>query len=199
MKFEEDTFNFKNMTDNLKERLKELIKTRAFKGSDTPSFPLASGKKSCFYFNMKKVTFLAEGQSLVGQIVYDKIQELALRPKAVGGLTLGADPIATSVSFTSFINKNPINAFIIRKERKDHGMGLQIEGNVEKGDTVVILDDVITTGKSTLQAINIAREHELNILCAIALVDRCEENGQQNIEAEGIKVYSIYTIHDFKV
>jgi len=179
-------------------KLKNLIKTRCFKQTDTPSFSLVSGKKSCFYFNMKKVTYFPEGEFLTGQAVYDKIQELGLKPKAIGGLTMGADPIAVAVSFTSFLKDNPIEAFSIRKEPKAHGLGLQIEGNIKSGDPVIIIDDVVTTGKSTIQAINIARKHGLNVLCAMILVDRCEENGRQNIKAQGIEVYSIFTIHDFE-
>jgi len=180
------------------DELKKIIKTIAFKKTDTPSFPLSSGKKSCFYFNMKKVTYLPKGEVLIGKAVYDKTQELGLKPKAIGGLTMGADPISVATAFTSFLKDNPIEAFAIRKEPKEHGMQLQIEGNVEAGDSVIIVDDVVTTGKSTIQAIDIAREHGLNILCAIILVDRCEENGLQNIESKGVKVYSIFTIHDFE-
>jgi orotate phosphoribosyltransferase len=177
--------------------LKELIKTRAFKKTDEPSFPLSSGKKSCFYFNMKKVTYFPEGEFLIGQAVYSKIKGLNLQPKAIGGLTMGADPVAVATSFTSFLKNSPIEAFSIRKEPKEHGMRLQIEGNVQKGDSVIILDDVVTTGKSTIQAIEIAKKHGLNVLCAVILVDRCEENGRQNIESKGVKVHSIFTVHDF--
>ena len=180
------------------DELKNLIKTIAFKKTDTPSFPLSSGKKSCFYFNMKKVTYLPKGEVLIGKVVYDKTQELDLKPKAIGGLTMGADPIAIATAFTSFLRDNPIEAFSVRKEPKEHGMRLQIEGNVEAGDSVIIVDDVLTTGKSTIQAIDIAKEHGLNVLCAIIIVDRCEENGRQNIESKGIKVYPIFTIHDFE-
>ena len=179
-------------------KLKNLIKTRSFKKTDIPSFQLVSGKKSCFYFNMKNVTYFPEGEVLIGQVIYDKIQELNLKPKAIGGLTMGADPIALAASFTSFLENNPIEAFSIRKEPKPHGMRLQIEGNIKSGDSVIILDDVVTTGKSTMQAIDIARKHGLNILCVIILVDRCEENGRQNIESKGVKVYSIFTIYDFE-
>lgn len=178
-------------------KLKELIKTKAFKQSGTPTFLLVSGKKSCFYFNMKNVTYTPEGQVLIGQTVYDKIRTLSLKPKAIGGLTMGADPIAIATSYTSFFKDHPIDAFSVRKEPKQHGMRLQIEGNIKPGDQVIILDDVITTGKSTIQAIDIAREHGLDILCAIVLVDRCEENGRQNIEAKGVKVYPIFTVNDF--
>ena len=179
-------------------KLKNLIKTRSFQKTTVPSFNLASGKKSCFYFNMKKVTYFPKGEVLIGQAVYDKIQELNLKPKAIGGLTMGADPIAVATAFTSFLKDNPIEAFSIRKEPKLHGMCLQVEGNVESGDSVIILDDVVTTGKSTIQAIDIAKKHGLNILCVIILVDRCEENGRQHIESKGVKVYPIFTIYDFE-
>ncbi len=171
-----------------RERLKHLIKTRSFKMSDTPSIRLSSGKMSHFYFNLKKVTYYPEGQVLIGDVIYNKIQDLQFKPKGIGGLTMGADPIAISVAFSSYLKQNPIEAFSIRKEPKGYGMGLQLEGNVEKGDDVIIIDDVVTTGNSTIKAIRIAREQGLNILCAIVLVDRCEENGRQHIEAENIPV-----------
>jgi len=177
--------------------LRELIIERSFKKTDIPTFPLSSGKMSCFYFDMKKVTYFPRGQVLIGAAVYDKIMELGLKPMAIGGETMGADPVAVATSFTSGLRENPIEAFSIRKEPKKHGMKLQIEGNVKEGDAVVILDDVVTTGASTIRAIKIAREHGLNILAAIVLVDRCEENGIQNIAATGVPVYSIFKVTDF--
>lgn len=178
-------------------KLKELIRQRSFKKTDTPSIPLSSGKMSCFYFNLKKVSYYPEGLVLIGKAVFDRIQELGLSPKAIGGLTMGADPVAVAVSFTSFLEKKPIEAFSVRKEPKEHGMKLQIEGDVKEGDSVIILDDVVTTGKSTIKAIQVARDHGLNVLCAIVLVDRCEENGKQNIEDTGVNLYSIFTVNDF--
>lgn len=177
--------------------LKELIIERSFKKTDTPSIPLSSGIMSCFYFNMKKVTYYPAGQVMIGEALYNKIKEIGIHPVAIGGLTMGADPVAIATSFTSELKKDPIEAFSIRKEPKEHGMKLQIEGNVKEGDPVVIIDDVVTTGASTIKAINIAREHGLNVLAAIVLVDRCEENGRQNIEATGIPVYSIFKVTDF--
>jgi orotate phosphoribosyltransferase len=177
--------------------LKELIIERSFKKTDSPTIPLSSGKMSCFYFNMKKVTYYPAGQVLIGEAVYNKIKEIGMSPSAIGGLTMGADPVAVATSFTSELKKDPIDAFSIRKEPKEHGMKLQIEGNVKEGDSVIIIDDVVTTGASTIKAISIAREHGLNILAAIILVDRCEENGRQNIEATGIPVYSVFTVNDF--
>ncbi|RLC12226.1 MAG: orotate phosphoribosyltransferase [Deltaproteobacteria bacterium] len=180
-----------------RDRLIELIKERSLRKSDSPAFPLSSGKKSRYYFNLKSVTMSPEGQVLIGKIVYDKIEQLKLKPKAVGGLTMGADPIAFATAFTSYLRKNPIEAFVIRKESKKHGLKLQIEGNVAKDDKVIILEDVVTTGASTVKAIKIAGEHGLNILGVLVLLDRCEENGKENIEAQGTTMHSILTIHDF--
>jgi len=182
---------------NNKDRLIELINKNSFKKTKTPTITLTSGKKSCYYFNLKKVTFLPEGQFLIGGLMYDKIKELNVKPDGIGGLTMGADPVSFATAFTSYMNKNDIQAFAIRKERKGHGMQLQVEGNVKKGDKVIIVDDVVTTGKSTIQAINIARENELEILCVIVLLDRCEESGKENIEKQNVRMHSILNIHDF--
>jgi orotate phosphoribosyltransferase len=134
---------------------------------------------------------------LVGKIFFEKIRELGLHPHAIGGLTMGADPIAYSVALYSFSVKEPIQAFVIRKEPKEHGLKLPIEGNVTAGDHIIIIDDVITTGGSTIKAINIAKENGLIIDAVIILVDRCEQNGRQNIEALGYPVYDILTVNDF--
>jgi len=179
-----------------KERLIELIRDRAFKYSETPSFRLSSGLMSRYYFNLKKVTYTPEGQFLIGRLFYEKIRDLNLSPKAIGGLTLGADPIALAVARCSYDAKDPIEAFVIRKEPKAHGMGLQIEGNVVAGDRVVIVDDVVTSGASTIKAIDIAEGHGLQIVAVMALLDRCEQNGRQNIEAKGYPFYSIVTLND---
>jgi orotate phosphoribosyltransferase len=141
----------------------------------------------------------SEGMYHIGQVVLDKIKELGLKPKAVGGLTMGADPIAISTAMSSYLRdkSNSVQSFIIRKEPKEHGLGLQIEGDVKAHDNVVIVDDVVTTGASTMKAIDIAREHDLHVMAVIVLVDRCEENGRENIEGKGVKVHSIYTAQDF--
>jgi len=182
---------------NAKEELISMIKEKSFKKTDAPSFSLSSGRKSKYYFNMKPVTMDSKGSFLVGTVIFEKVHELGLQPRAIGGPTMGADPVAIATALTSFLKEDPIESFVIRKERKEHGLKLQIEGNVEAGDSVVIVDDVVTTGASTINAIEIAREHQLNILAAIVLVDRCEENGRQNIEAQGVPMYSVLTIEDF--
>ena len=182
---------------DLRGSLIEIIRTRSFQYSSEPKFKLSSGAVSNFYFNMKKTTQSPDGMYLVGKLVFEKIRELGLRPDAIGGLTMGADPIAYAVAMHSYSAKEPIQAFVIRKEPKEHGLKLPIEGNVKPGDHVVIIDDVITTGGSTIKAINIARDFGLIIDAVIVLLDRCEQNGRQNIEQLGHTVYDILTINDF--
>ncbi len=182
---------------NNKQKLIALIKKRSFKQRSRSVFTLSSGKKSKFYFNLKTSTYSAEGQYLIGNLIYNKIQRLKLKPDAIGGLTLGADPVAVAATYCSFTKKANFEAFIIRKEPKKHGMKLQIEGNVAAGNKVIIVDDVVTTGGSTIKAIEIAEKAGLKILAVIILVDRCEQNGRQNIEKYGYPVYSILNIKDF--
>lgn len=183
---------------NERDRLIELVKTRSYQYSENPPFKLSAGGYSNFYFNLKKTTFSPEGQYLIGKILFEKIKKLSLEVDAIGGLTMGADPIALAVARCSFDCGKPIEAFTIRKEPKGHGTGLQIEGYIKKGDRVVIIDDVVTTGASTIKAIKAAEEFGFNIQAVIVLVDRCEQNGRQNIEAFGYKVHSILTIDDFR-
>jgi orotate phosphoribosyltransferase len=180
-----------------RDSLIRIIRERSYQYSAEPKFKLASGGVSNFYFNMKKTTQSPEGMHLVGKLVFDKIKELGLSVNAIGGLTMGADPIAYAVAMYSFTVKSPIEAFVIRKEPKGHGMRLPIEGNINPGDHVVIIDDVVTTGGSTIKAINVAREFGLIIDAVIVLLDRCEQNGRQNIEALGCPFYSILSINDF--
>ncbi len=180
-----------------RERLKELIRQLSFQYSEKPIYKLSSGASSNYYFNMKKTTYSPEGAYLIGKLVFEKIKETDLRVSAIGGLTMGADPIAYAVARYSYDAKEPIQAFVIRKEPKGYGLKLQIEGNVNTGDHVAIVDDVVTTGASTIKAIRIAREHGLIVDAVIVLVDRCEQNGKQNIEELGLPVYDILTVHDF--
>ena len=180
-----------------RERLVGYIRQHSFQKSDTPTFKLSSGNVSSFYFNLKKTTYSPEGQYLVGNLVFDKIKELGLKPRAIGGLTMGADPIATATAYTAYLRNEPIEAMVIRKETKGHGTMRQIEGNVNAGDGVIIIDDVVTTGGSTIKAIEAARKAGLKIIAVIILLDRCECEGRENIEKLGYPVYYILTIKDF--
>ncbi|MDP2168279.1 MAG: orotate phosphoribosyltransferase [Thermodesulfovibrionales bacterium] len=174
----------------------EFIKRRSFLKSDEPVFRLSSGRMSNVYFDLRRTTLSPEGQYLIGNLYMDKLEELDLSPKGIGGLTMGADPIATSVAYCSYLRGKPVEAFVIRKEPKAHGMGLQIEGNVKEGDDVVIIDDVVTTGGSTIKAIEIAKKEGLNIIAVIVLLDRCEQNGRENIEGLGYSFHPILTVKD---
>ena len=161
-----------------RERLGEIILERSFKYSDNPPFTLASGRLSNFYFNCKPTTLDPEGMNLIGEIIFDMIKEAPVT--AAGGLTLGADPIADALAVISFQKGKPVKAFIVRKDVKDHGTKSAIEGNVQSGEKVVIIDDVITTGGSTITAIEHARKAGLVIDRVITLIDR-EEGGRENI------------------
>ena len=174
----------------MKERLIELIIEKAFKYSEEPVFKLVSGRMSNYYFNCKTVTLHPEGMYLIGNLIFDLIEDMDIQ--GVGGLTLGADPIAYAAAYTSFLKKKPIEAFVVRKTAKSHGTMQWIEGNVNKGDRVVIVDDVITTGKSTVEAINRAKEEGLHIAKVISLIDR-QEGGREAVEASGYKLDSIIT------
>jgi len=182
-----------SLSGNMKERLINLVIEKAFEYSEEPVFKLVSGKISNYYFNCKTVALHPEGMYLIGNIIFDLIKDLNV--KGIGGLTLGADPIACAVSYTSHLKEKPIEAFVVRKTPKSHGIrpGEQwIEGNVREGDRVVIIDDVITTGKSTIEAITRAKEAGLEVVKVIAFIDR-QEGGRENIEASGYEVISVVT------
>ncbi len=163
----------------MKERLVELIYDKSFKYSEEPVFKLVSGRVSNYYVNCKTVTLHPEGMYLIGNIIFEMIRNLPVA--GIGGLTLGADPIADAVAYTSYLKGKPLESFVVRKNAKSHGTMQWIEGNLKPGDKVVIVDDVITTGKSTIEAINRAREAGLTIVKVIALVDR-QEGGYEAVE-----------------
>lgn len=175
---------------DMKDRLIELVIQKAFRYSEELIFKLVSGRMSNYYFNCKAVTLFPEGMHLIGHLIFDLIQGLDV--KGIGGLTLGADPIAYAVAYTSYLKGKPIEAFVVRKTAKSHGTMQWIEGNIKKGDQVVIVDDVITTGKSTIEAIMRSEEAGLNIVKVIALIDR-QEGGKENIEALGHQLTSVIT------
>ncbi|RNC67851.1 MAG: orotate phosphoribosyltransferase [Desulfuromonadales bacterium] len=176
------------MTD--KQRLKEIILELSY---EKRKVILASGRESDFYFDGKQTTLHAEGGLLVGKLFYDAIRDVD-NVHGVGGITLGADPIATATSIAAYLDGRPMHAFIIRKEPKGHGTGQWLEGrkNLPPGSRVVIVEDVVTTGGSSMKAVRRAEEEGLVVLGVVALVDR-EEGGRENIEHEGVWLRSIFT------
>jgi len=164
------------MHQKFRQRLIELLAERSFKYSAEPTFKLASGRMSNYYIDCRTVTHSAEGKHLIGSIIYEMLK--ADDVQAVGGMTMGADPIACSVSYAAFLDKSAMASFSIRKEPKGHGLGKQVEGDVRNGDRVVIVEDVITTGASTIKAVEAARREGLVVVKVVALVDR-QEGGRE--------------------
>lgn len=177
----------------MKKRLIELLCTKSFKYSELPTFKLASGTMSQFYVNCKPVTLDPEGMVLIGNLMFDEIRNSDCT--GVGGLTFGADPIAVATAFASYLQKRPIKAFSIRKEQKDHGMIKWVEGDISKGEKVVILEDVVTTGGSTIKAVERARTQGLDVIQVVTLVDR-QEGGVEKIREHVKKVSAIVTRED---
>lgn len=158
---------------------------------------LASGRQSDFYIDTKQTSLNSRGSYLIGTLLNDLVSTEFKEAIAVGGITMGADPLSTATSVISYMKGTPIHAFYIRKEPKGHGTGQWVEGtkNLASGSKVVILEDVVTTGGSTLKSCDRAKEHGLNILGIIAIVDR-EEGGREAIEAKGYKFLSLFTKTD---
>jgi orotate phosphoribosyltransferase len=178
---------------HMKQRLAEIILERSFRYRDDPPFTLTSGKTSHYYFNCKSTTLDPEGMFLIGHILFEMLADADVT--AAGGLTLGADPIANALTMISYQKGKPIKSFVVRKDVKGHGTKSAIEGNVHGGEKVVIIDDVITTGGSTITAIEIARDSGLVIDRVVTLIDR-EEGGRENIEKYVHRVDAVLTRSD---
>ncbi len=178
-----------------RERLLALLTERSFKKQKVV---LSSGKESDFYIDCKKTALLAEGHYLVGHLFFAAIRAQAPLAIGVGGLTMGADPLASAVALVSHQEGHPLHAFYVRKEPKGHGTGQWIEGLAafEPGAKVAIIEDVVTTGASTIKAIERARAEGLEPVGVFALVDR-DEGGKAEVEKTGVKVHALFSRKDF--
>src|SRR5579871_6648059 len=156
----------------------KLLSTLAHKSFRLGEFKLSSGGTSDYYIDCRTTTLDAKGSRLAGEVFFAEIQERRWKPRAIGGLTMGADPIVVAVSVVS----GELDGFLVRKAEKQHGTGQRIEGFREKGARVVIVDDVCTTGSSTIQAIEAAREFGFEVVGAMCLVEREEANGRPSVE-----------------
>jgi len=176
-------------------RLLELLTELAY---EKRKVTLSSGKESDFYIDTKQASLTAEGHYLVGRLVLAEIRAHFAGAQAVGGMTMGADPIASAVSLTSWLQASPLPAFYVRKEPKGHGTNQWLEG--KKGlpvpAQVVVVEDVVTTGASTLKAIERCRVEGLHVLGVVALVDR-EEGGREAVEEAGVELRSLFRRSDF--
>ncbi len=161
--------------DNPRRKLLSLLAQKSFRLGE---FKLSSGGTSDYYVDCRTTTLDARGSRFTGEVFLDEIRKRGWKPQAIGGLTMGADPIVTAVSVVS----GELNGFLVRKAEKQHGTGQRIEGFREKGAKVVIVDDVCTTGASTVQAIEAAREFGFEIVGVMCLVEREEAQGRPNVE-----------------
>jgi orotate phosphoribosyltransferase len=179
--------------------LLELLRAKSFAKREVT---LASGRKSNFYIDCKQATLDAAGHVLVGRLLFEEIlryeQQGARKIAGVGGLTLGADPIASAVSLTSALRGHPIPALIVRKEPKGHGTGAYLEGakNVAPGGEVAVVEDVVTTGGSSMKAVERVRDGGFTVNLVLGLVDRLE-GGRENLEAAGLTLITLFDRRDF--
>jgi len=174
----------------------QLLGILADKSFRLGEFKLSSGATSDYYIDCRTTTLDSRGAKLTGQTFWEEIQACSWNADAIGGLTMGADPIVVAVSIVS----GKLNGFLVRKSEKQHGTGQQIEGFREKGARVVIVDDVCTTGASTIQAIDAAREFGFNVVGVMCLVEREEAKGRPNVEkaAADAPFVSIFTASDVR-
>ncbi|MEX2121195.1 MAG: orotate phosphoribosyltransferase [Pirellulales bacterium] len=176
-----------------KQALIDLVRVRALKFGD---FTLASGKKANYYLDAKQVTLDSTGARLVGEGILEMLADQF--PKAVGGMSIGADPITSAVVTLAGVHGLRLSGFLVRKEPKGHGTQRYIEGPVQPGDHVVIVEDVVTTGGSSLLAIERAREFGLVVTRAVAIIDRLE-GAAEAFTKVGCPFSSLLTIRDFNL
>jgi orotate phosphoribosyltransferase len=199
-----------NSMSDARQQLLGLLARQSFRLGE---FKLSSGGSSDYYVDCRTTTLDAEGARLTGRIFLDEIDARDWHPQAIGGLTMGADPIVISVAMLSAQGmqmrtsdrspgrpKELIHGFLVRKAEKAHGTGQRIEGFHEKGSRVVIVDDVCTTGASTVQAIEAAREYGFEVVGVMCLVEREEANGRPAVEAAaaGVPFISVFTANDVR-
>jgi orotate phosphoribosyltransferase len=182
---------------NARNQLLPLLATNSFRLGE---FTLSSGIKSDYYIDCRTTTLHALGAELTGRVFLDLFRQQGWQPQALGGLTMGADPIVVAAAVLSAQAGMPIHGFLVRKSEKAHGMGRRIEGFQEKGASVVIVDDVCTTGSSTIQAIEAAREFGFNVIGAACLVEREEAGGRPATEkaAAPARFISVFTSSEVK-
>jgi orotate phosphoribosyltransferase len=184
------------MSSSRSELRNALLRLLAQKSFRLGEFKLSSGGTSDYYIDCRTTTLDAKGSRLTGEVFLDEIRKRGWKPQAIGGLTMGADPIVVAVSVVS----GELDGFLVRKAEKQHGTGQRIEGFREKGARVVIVDDVCTTGASTVQAIEAAREFGFEIAGVMCLVEREEAKGRPNVEkaAAPAVFVSIFTANDVR-
>ncbi len=185
------------MAGNAREQLLKLLAEKSFR---LGQFTLSSGGTSDYYIDCRLTTLDAVGALLTGETVLQEIEDRGWKAEAIGGLTMGADPIVVATSVISAQQRKPINGFLVRKAEKTHGTGQRVEGFREKSAKVVIVDDVCTTGASTIQAIEAAREFGFEVVGVLCLVERQEALGRPNVEkaAAPAPFIALFTANDVR-
>lgn len=173
--------------------LMELIRQEALEFGD---FTLASGKKASFYLDCRKVTLNGSGAVQIAAGMLDLMQDAW--PDAVGGMAIGADPISAAIITMSALRGQPLKGFIVRKEAKEHGKGRMVEGPVHAGQNVVIVEDVVTTGGSSLRAIEHVEAFGLKVTGVLAIIDRLS-GGREAFESKGYPLKTLFTVRDFGI
>ena len=171
-----------------RDMLRELLRARSVRTGD---FVLASGARSSYYIDARLSTMSGSGQLLIGRRALAEIDAAGLTPDAVGGLTLGADPVAYAIAHAAAIAGRTIDAFTVRKEAKAHGTGRLVEGNLRAGSRALVVEDVITTGESAARAIRAVQDAGARVLGVLAVVDR-EEGGRARLEQDGHRVIALF-------
>jgi len=177
---------------NQREQLRALLLERSVRTGD---FVLASGARSDFYVDARRTTMSGEGQRLIGILGLAALEQAGWNPVAIGGLTLGADPVAYAIAHASAVAGRRIDAFTVRKEIKAHGTGRRIEGGFDPGIDVVVIDDVVTSADSALRAVEVIRAEGGRVLGVLSVVDR-GEGGRERLQEAGIPLVALFTARE---
>lgn len=178
---------------NQRDRLRDLLLERSVKRGD---FVLASGARSSYYVDCRTTSTSAEGQVLIGALALELIRTSGLEPEVIGGLTMGADPVSYAIAHSSWGSEGgPLDAFTVRKQPKDHGTGKRVEGNFRAGQRALVIEDVVTSGGSALQACDAVEAEGGTVVGVLALIDR-EEGGRERIEERGYPVVTVFRISE---
>lgn len=169
--------------------LLSLLRERSLRTGD---FVLASGARSSYYIDARRTTMSGAGQRLVGSLGLRALRDVGWMPDSVGGLTLGADPVAYALAHADALAGGTLDAFTVRKQAKEHGTGRRIEGGFEPGHAVVLVEDVVTTGDSALNALAAVRDEQARVLGVLCVVDR-EEGGRERLREAGLELIALAT------
>ena len=180
------------MTQTDRERLREQLRTLSVKKGD---FVLSGGARSTYYIDARATTMSGLGQLLIGRVGLDALDAAGWAPACVGGLTLGADPVAYAIAHAAVREGREVDAFTVRKEAKAHGTGRRIEGGFRRDADVVVIEDVVTTGDSALRAIQVVEESAGRVMGVLTVVDR-EESGRDRLERAGYPLVALFTVSE---